>query len=104
MRAAPSPVRRYGEAHASKLARHALVMADNGRHEDEPREIVEWRTEIGPLFNHELGLYKTPMSGLINKGHSPSISRLAEIVQVYGYDLRLVGHGEVIHVKPNPKE
>lgn len=54
--------------------------------------------------SRELGLYKTSMSDLINKGRSPSISRLAEIAQVCGYDLRLVGHGEAIHVMPNPKE
>lgn len=68
------------------------------------QQMIQASGKTREMVSTELGIHKTSMSDMINKGHSPSISRLADIAQVCGYDLRLVGHGEVIHVKPNPKE
>lgn len=41
------------------------------------------------------------ITNVLQQTKSPGASIMAEIAKACGYDMRLVGHGQTIHIRPN---
>lgn len=51
--------------------------------------------------SRDMGRSPRYLINLYKQGNNPSASIMAEISKACGYDMRLVGHGQTIHIRPN---
>jgi transcriptional regulator with XRE-family HTH domain len=49
----------------------------------------------------KMGRFGRYLDDVEKRGTNPSASIMAEIAKACGYDMRLVGHGQTIHIRPN---